>query len=81
MKHEDGAACPMHRAKPKEAPCSLRAACQSDIFGLSAVFVYNGLPLDTFVFLEDDFSSASLVSTPSAAPLISVTADTPPPRA
>lgn len=81
MQHEDGAACPMHRSKPKDAPCSLRAVCHSDMIGLAAVFVQNGVPLDAFVFLADDFSASAFVSFPFAAPQTSHAIDTPPPRA
>jgi hypothetical protein len=81
MKHEDGAACPMHRSTPKDVPCALRAACHSDMSGLAVVFISNAVTGDAFVFLEDDFSSASFVSTPFTAPQAPPSADTPPPRA
>ena len=81
MKHEDGAACPMHRAKPKETPCAVRAACHADMVGVAAVFVSNAVPRDVFELRADDAASAALIPAPFALPQALLPADTPPPRA
>jgi hypothetical protein len=80
MKHEDGSTCPMHRAKPKDAPCSMRAACHDDMTGLAAVFAHNGVTRDAFVLLADHSVSASVL--PASFGLLhpSASADTPPPK-
>jgi hypothetical protein len=80
MQHEDGATCPMHRAKPKDAPCSMRAACQGEMAGLAAVFIHNGVPADVFVLLADESASASLRPAPFALLQPPAATDTPPPR-
>ena len=80
MKHEDGAACPMHRAKPKDAACSMRAACHGDSIGLAAVFVQNGVTRDAFVLRADDSVSASAFPASFALLQPSAFTDTPPPK-
>ena len=80
MKHENGAACPMHRGKTNDAPCSLRAACHDDMTGLAAVFSQNGVVRDAFVLLADDSASARAAAARFTLTQTPHFTDTPPPR-
>jgi hypothetical protein len=80
MKHEDGSTCPMHRTKPKDAPCGMRAACHEDVTSLAAVFINNAVPKTAFVLRADESASSSLVTVAFARPQSAPAADTPPPR-